>query len=53
MFMCIYILLFSLQLVSTQPYAAAGYAAATRYAIPTVATAATYAAGWVRFFQDD
>lgn len=41
------------QLVSTQPYAAAGYAAATRYAIPTVATAATYAAGYGREYAAD
>ncbi|KAL3877337.1 hypothetical protein ACJMK2_035062 [Sinanodonta woodiana] len=32
------------QLVATQPYAAAQYAAATRYAIPTIASAANYAA---------
>lgn len=37
------------QLVTTQPLPGAGYAAATRYAIPTVATAATY--GATRYFN--
>lgn len=39
----------SLQLVTSQPYAAGYPATAARYAIPTVASAATYAAaaGWV------
>ncbi|XP_046583186.1 RNA binding protein fox-1 homolog 1-like isoform X2 [Haliotis rubra] len=43
------------QLVTTQPYAAAaGYpGAATRYAIPAVATAATYPAGYGREYAAD
>ncbi|GAB1609969.1 RNA binding protein fox-1 homolog 2-like isoform X19 [Argonauta hians] len=43
------------QLVTAQPYAtAAGYAATTRYAIPTVAaTAAGYAAGYGREYAAD